>query len=339
MFLTRTAAAPIILGTALLLAINGIRNQEWKSFFCGSIPMAVAVVFWLVFPKDTLTYGHYFQETASGQKPFESGWVSYFAQCSGRAIDYASVQLVECLGLGTPHLLAASFPGSGVWARTCVAGIGLIAFSSLVIAVMGYSKHPQQSVRAIGWILLLYFVELVLWPHELGARAVMPLLPFVCYGFWMGVQQLPEAIRCWTIRAVSLVLIIGLLPSAYVTAAVTANPPDLTRTDEVKELSFWAREHIPPGARVATHLDWFKSDFPMMHFVSWSGHKLVQTKGESLRAFVGRTDFVLFERFPGSRQFIERPELGTVGEVVHRTPGNTFQIIKVSRERRETATR
>jgi hypothetical protein len=191
-------------------------------------------------------------------------------------------------------------------------------------------------VRVIGMLLLLYYVELIFWPYDLGARAVMPLVPFLCFGLVEGLKQMREQPRRWLAGGVSLVLLVGFAPSAYTVAAVTSHPPDIHRADEVKSLSIWTKENVSASARVATHVDWFKSDFPMMHFVAWSGHKLTQTKGESLGSIARRADYLLFEAFPTARTSIELPEPGAVGRVVYRTPFNTFQVVQVVRSRAAT---
>ena len=332
MFLTRTAAAPILLGTGLALSANAVFRRQWRPLFWCVAPMAAAVAFWMLFPKDTLTYGHYYRETEDGNV-FARGLSGYLLQCGLRAIRYASTELVECITAGTPQFLASVFPASAVWLQTCRVAVGLIAFAAVLLAAFGYCRHSARVWRVIGAILLLYYVQIIFWPWELGPRAVMPLLPFLCIGFTEGIKHLPALARHWMPRAVSLVLLIGIVPSAWIVCTVKAHPQDIHREDEVKALSIWARDNIPANARLATHLDWAKSQFPMMHFVSWSGHRLTQTRGENAGIFARRADYLLFESFPTARNSVELPEPGAVGQVIYRTPLNTFQVLRVVRTR------
>jgi hypothetical protein len=117
-------------------------------------------------------------------------------------------------------------------------------------------------------------------------------------------------------------------PSAFFVFAFAA-PPNPYRADELERVAQWTRENVPRGAHVATSVDWFNTDFPMMHFVALSGHRLAQTRGESLSAFAPRMDYLLFEEFPRTRDSVHVNGSEMAGEVVYRTPKNTFQVIKL----------
>jgi hypothetical protein len=325
MFLTRTAAAPLLLGTALVLGVSTIRTKTWQPFVNCVGPFVCAVIFWWLLPKDTFTYGHYAHQTSDGaSSPLARGWIPYLLQAGWRAIDYGSNQMVGCLSSGSPALLAALIPDSPWWGRLCLGSMGTVALVTVLIAVLGYWKHHNKTVQAIGFIWLLYCAQLVVWPYEMGPRVIMPLLPFLCHGFILGITKLPPGIGRLAHRTVAVVLTVGLLPSAFLTASLER---DAKRADEVKEVALWARENIPAAARVSTEADWFRSIFPMMHFVALSGHKLVEFKEGDVSALISRSDYIVFEGL-ANRDALHLPDGTRAGKVVYRTPQKAFQILR-----------
>jgi hypothetical protein len=324
MFLTRTAAAPLLLGTTLVLGVSAMRSKTWLPFVKCVGPLACAVIFWWVLPKDTFTYGHYAHQTPDGA-PLNHGVLRYLLQAGWRALDYNSNQMVACFSSGSAALFVAIFPDSAWWRRVCVGSVGMVALITVLIAVGGYWKHRNKTVQAIGCVWLLYCAQLVVWPYELGPRAIMPLLPFLCHGFILGIAKLPPQIGRLAQQTIAIVLAVGLLPSAFLAASFE---PDPKRADEIKELALWTRENIPSAASVSTQADWFTSVFPMMHFVALSEHKLMDPKTAELSVRISKSDYMIFEGFPANRDFLELPDGTSAGKIVYRTPQNRFQILR-----------
>ena len=329
MFLTRTAAAPFLLGAILASCAYALHRKTWKPFVWCIVPMAAAVTFWIAFPKETAAYTAYFQigDLESGR----SGLWDYALSCGQRAVSYGSSHLVDCFMAGLPGLLAAIVPGSRIWRSISVGGVSLLAALAILICVIGYAKHPSRSVRVIGGILVLYCIQLIFWPFDLGTRGLAPLLPLICFGFYHGLAHLPEVVRRSTVRCFSYAVVLGMMVSVLAIFSDADKGPNPLRPQEIADLSQWANHHIPAGSHVAVSADWFKSDFPMMHFVMLSGRKVIPTKGEDISSYVERTEYVLYEGFPQNKNSIAYSEAGLEGHVVYRTPRNMFQIIQVGK--------
>jgi hypothetical protein len=329
LFLTRTAAAAVVLGAVLVSFVHTVRTKAWRPFLYCAGPACLAVIFWISFPKETADYSTYFK--LADLKSGETGFLNYAFSCGRRVIDYSSTHLIGSLGLGLPELAAAIIPGSATWETVSSGTIGLFAAAAMGVCIIGYARHSSGKVRAIGGILLLYCAQLIFWPFDIGARGIIPLLPFICFGFHHGLAFLPQTYRRPLQLAITFSLLLGILPSAFLVSSYVTKWANEKRPREIMDVSVWAKQHIPEGSHVATSEDWFQSDFPMMHFVEVSGHQIVPTRGGNLESYLAGTDYVVYEGFPRNRDSIYFREAGRQGHVVYRTPHNMFQIVKVTR--------
>jgi len=331
MFLARTAAAPVLLGLCGLLLLRGLRYRDWKPVVVAGLPMLAACLLWKCLPKETATYADYYRERmhslASGNP--DHPLRAYLLNTVHQALDYTSTELIDCFGCGLPRFLSALAPHSTFWWHATFLFSGLIAAGCMVFCAIGYWNSKTGILRAVGTLLGLYLLEMIVWPFPSGPRAILPMIPFICFGCRAGLNCLPSTWQPCIARSIALLLAVGILPSAYLTHGSGDVRSQPERQEDLQALAVWSKQNVSPSSRLITEHDCIISDFPMIHFVALSGHKLCQTPCAGWRSIAKDADYLLMEAFPPLRNSV--PILGqqSPAEVVYRTPRNYFQVLKL----------
>jgi hypothetical protein len=318
MFLARTAALPVVAGVLGLTAAKGWKDRDWKPFIFASLPMTALVALWVLAPKETTSYVGFFGQSLG------NGWdaaVHYLFSCLRRVWNYSVVELWNCFGPHCAEFFSSAFPRSALWSEIVAGAMDIIGVGFLTVCFVGWRREKGSVNRAIGFILLLYFLQLIFWPYGLGPRAILPVLPLLVFWFCLGLSSV--SVR-WRERAVLLLAALLVLNGGlnlYRTGYERDRLSDPNRLAELRELAQWVKSSLPRDARLGA-----QPDFPIMLFVAFSDHRISVT-GETLRSMMGETDFLLVRGFrpAADRARVQASPL----QVVHATQNGSFQVVRV----------
>ena len=314
-YLTRTAGIALLAGVGLVVCQLAIRQRKaaplWALF-----ALSAAFLIWKLFPHESASYRDMFKDAyAAKTGPFAGGLAGYLKTIAHQSKGYFTGQhFLDCLAPRNQLFMATIFP------RPIAAACSLIfSVSFLALTLHGFSKLAFNGKRAIGFVILVYLAQVLLWPAHLGSRVLLPIFPFMALCVFASFCFLShvKALRLGLAIFLGLTLLINIVSSRAEVAH------DAERWAEMEKTASWMKTNLPKEAKI-----WASYELPLYHFHHFSGHRfyLNPYSTPSQAKVISESDYVL--AWGRDYQKSARIETGRMEELFQSSSGG-FQVMRV----------
>ena len=270
LLLYRSAGLAVILGIAVVW-LAGWRRLPWRGVLAFAAPVAGAMLVKKLASGASGSYGGYFSA-----RLIELGGVpGYLRFVADNAFTHATGQCwIEVL-FNVPSriqfapLVARGPTGAVAVAHWLVILAGLAVNACIVLGA--WTERRRGLTRVLLPVVAAYLSVICLWPFDLGARAIVPLIAPALVFAWRGFQALPGHRPHWN-AALGLFLALNVAGNLGLTAK-ESNAIRRAGSDDARDAidaAAWLKTHLQPGEWVAAN-----RDAPLLHLRYALGQRLL----------------------------------------------------------------
>ena len=134
----------------------------------------------------------------------------------------------------------------------------------VLLTIIGWIKNFKKNYPILSIYFFFYSLILLIWPWS-GVRFLVPIIPFILYFFWVGLELFIRKRRLLWTGAITLLLVASLGKDIIEIKKVHTNfyPPEWKNYYKIAE---WSKINLPKGSIVICRKPYL--------FYLWSGEKL-----------------------------------------------------------------